>query len=566
MKNLLTILFVGASCMLGAQTVSSLKTFKNKEAKLRAGNLFDLKVNEGNIALIAEIKKGTAEQLTFTSELVLVNRTETNFDFAMATQKRREIFNSSSGVEGTYSHVAVDVLKSDVLQVTSADALSKTLGVNTVNKTKIGLKSGLGFAIQKGDIQFVTNVMGDRVRTFTTFVSREEIKLKSEEGKSITYEFHSSAADALQLEFKESDTYNKSKIKTMQSFINQEGDLLLIGKRRPVIKFGKAPNDEDLMPVYYVYKLSPKTMDIIEQTVIKEPVSRGIIFRESLPVNKGILLISAPLDITGEKIPKDKNPRNYVFRLIGNDTKVKFELTHEVPSGYTQFSQAFELADKSIVLVAAITEKKKDKFFNQGTYLVPGDAYYIMTIKEGKVTNSQKLTAEAFNMNYIIPPATKAGKYTYNPACELTTNIAHFDMADGGLVSAWRVTRNDNGILKYSGDIVLQFAADGKLTQKYFKAAQTDFVPEMTSVLWMKDNNSFYLLTHVANDKGELEESTITQIDIVGKTMGVPVLLGDEKHILSNKFPYFESSASRIQFFGFDKSGKEFWTQQVELN
>src|SRR5699024_2842601 len=124
----------------------------------------------------------------------------------------------------------------------------------------------------------------------------------------------------------------------------------------------------------------------------------------TLPMNKGILLVSAPNNLLD---PKDPNPRNYVFRLVGDDTNMKFEIAHEVPSGFTQFSQVFELAEKSIVLIAAVHEKRVDKYYNQGTYAVPNVAFYVMTIRDGKVTQSQTFPAKEFYGSFITPQGNK---------------------------------------------------------------------------------------------------------------------------------------------------------------
>lgn len=566
MKNvILTIcLLVGT---VQAQEIQPLKTFKSKDVKIRASSLYDVKLNEqsGELTLISTIKNNTAEKLYFNADFTLKNKVDTTFDFVANDKKRKQLYNKSSGSGINYQNISVDLLKADVIEIVSADAFSKSAGINIINKGKIGLKNPSGFSIQKGDIQFVTNVIGDRVRTFTTFVSKEEMRLKSEEGKNLTYEFHASSADGLQFEFKESDSYNKSKTNKINSFVSQESDLLLISKRKPIIKFGKAPSDADLLPVYYIHKISPKTMDIGEPTILKEPVSRGIIYREKLELNAGVILISAPLDITGEKVPKDPNPRNYVFRLIGNDTKVKFEINYEVPSGFTQFSNAFELADKSIVLIAAINNKKKDKYFNQGTFSIPEDAYYILTIKNGVVTSNTTINSENFNKSFIIPKGEKMSKRFFNPAFGLTNPIGSFNLKDGGLITAWQISYDINGKSTFLGNLVLHFNSEGKLNANYWIGAKTEFSPNIEAGLFMKNESEFYLLSHVANEKGEIEESWLNKIILSEKSIGEQLNIADDKHVLSSKFPFITKSNWEIQFFGFDKSGKEIWTQLFKL-
>lgn len=560
-KNLLSLAVI-LSAGVYAQTASPVKTFKSKEAKVRANNLQHVSLHNGNIELLAFVKKGSAEKLVFNSDLQLQSRIDTVFDFEADEKKRREIFKQSSGVGASFEHVSVDVLKSDVIEIASADALSKAAGLNLLNKTKVGMIANPGFAIQKGDIQFVTNVMGDRVRTFTTFVAKEEIRLKSDEGKNLMYEFHSSGADGLRFEFKESDTYNKSKMESMKSFMNQDADLLLVAKRKPIVKFGKAPTANDLLPVYYIYKVSPKTMDIVTESKFSEPVARAVVFRESLKRNKSILLVSAPTDITGDKSPSDPDPRNYIFRIIGEDTKIKQEFNYQVPSGQTQFAQALELPDGSIALTGITNIEKKDKYVNKGTLPMAYDACFTMVIKDGKVVSTDIVNTKDFQNTFATAQGEKLNaKNVWMPTHELTRNFSNIELADGGVVSAWTVTSQYGG--GYTGDVVLHFSPQGKLVGKYWVASKNNFTPALESELFRKNDKELYLVTHVNNDKGALDESHVVKIDLGTKSMGPRTLLGDEKHVLTEKFPYVQVSDKELQVFGFDKGGKEFWTQRI---
>ncbi|MES2689971.1 MAG: hypothetical protein V4658_06175, partial [Bacteroidota bacterium] len=167
---------------------------------------------------------------------------------------------------------------------------------------------------------------------------------------------------------------------------------------------------------------------------------------------------------------------------------------------------------------------------------------------------------------FILPPGEKAGKTFYNPAYELTKNTSNQSLPDGGMLSVWTVKNmGPNNAEVYSGDVALQFSADGKLVAKYWLASKSVFIPALETEVFKKNDHEFYLLTHVADDKGTLVASHLTQIDLKAKTMGARILVGDERHVLNTKFPYVQSSDNDIQFFGFDKGGKEFWTQKVSF-
>lgn len=560
-----------------AQTLSPLKTFRSKEAKVRANNLHSIEPGVGGIELTAFLKKGSAEKLRFNNDLILQSRIDTAFDFEAEEKKKKQSFWESfaAGAPG-YTKTYSDVLKSDVLEITSSDALSKSFGANIVNKGKIGLKSSPAFAVQKGDVKLITNITnygegdmrGNTTRTSTVFEVKEEIKLKSDEGKNLLYEFHSSNAEAIQVAFRESysrrQTYSNKSFgsQNMKTLISEEGDLLLVGKRKPVVKFGKAPSAEDLLPVYYVYRISPKKMDVTDQGKFSEPVARAVIFRETLPKNKGILLVSAPTDITGDKSPTDPNPRNYVFRVIGEDTKVKQEFIYEVPSGQTQFAQALEMPDGSIVLTGITNLEKKDKFINKGTLPMAYDAFFTMVIKDGKVVSNDVVSTKDFQSGFITAKGEKANaKNVWMPTHELVKNVSNIELADGGLVSAWTATSLYGG--GYAGEVVLHFSPQGKLLGRYWVPSKNAFMPALGSELFRKNDKEFYLVTHTNNDKGELEESRIVKIDLASGSMGQSMLLGDEKHVLTEKLPYVQLSDNELQVFGFDKGGKEFWTQKV---
>lgn len=577
MKKLILISTFLISQHCFAQQVSELKTFKSKEAKTRHANLFDLKLTEGGaIELTSVTKKDKAEKLSLSSDLVLLKMEEIPFDPQKEAEKERERWAWRA------VGASEEILKADVLEVASTDALSKAAGINTINKGKLGLKSGLGFSIQKGDVKLVTNVAnygtddmrGNRTRTFTVFVPKDEIKLKSDEGKNIVYEFHSSKAEALQVAFVETDSRTtnsgygskSSNIENMKAMISQEADLLLIGNRRPIVKFGKAPSAEDMLPVYYVYKISPKAMDIVAQTKFSEPVARGIIYRETLKINGGVILVSAPTSLVK---PNDPNPRNYVFRLIGDDTQLKFEFTHEVPSGFTQFSQAIEMPDGSIILMGALVEKRFDKYFNQGTTVLKGDGFYSMTIKDGKVIQSETINDDAFFGGFKTPAGEQMKKESYNTMAELTKNVSNQPLPNGGMLSVWSLyypRPENNTLMAYTGDIAFQFSATGKLEARYWNENKnkTKVKPPVDAEIIKKSDTEFYWLTYTADETGNLATPAFTKIDTNAKTLSAKTSVGDEKHFVSQKFTYIQSE-NKFQFFGFDQGGKEFWTQTITL-
>jgi len=305
-------------------------------------------------------------------------------------------------------------------------------------------------------------------------------------------------------------------------------------------------------------------MDIVAQNKFAEPVGRGIIYREALTLNKGIILVSAPTSLVK---PLDPNTKNYAFRLIGNDTKTKFEFTHEVPSGATQFSQVFELADSSIILIAAINEKRVDKYFNQGTTVVPQDAFYTMTIKNGKVTQTEKFSSSDFYNSFKTPDGVRAEKSVYNPAYEITKNISNEYLPNGGMLSFWSLyyPRPENNALSfYMGDLALQFSPEGKLEAKYWIECKNTFKPAVASSVIQKNDHEFFWLTYEGNETGALATPQITTIDVTAKKIGPKTIVGDDKHFVSQKYPVIQTSEG-LQFFGFDKTGKEFWTQKVNL-
>ena len=80
-----------------------------------------------------------------------------------------------------------------------------------IQKGKVGMKSGLAFKVQKGDIKLTQNenqetsyygsagssTTGSNA-VFTWFDVKDELKLKSDEGKNLAYEFHSSKGESIQ--------------------------------------------------------------------------------------------------------------------------------------------------------------------------------------------------------------------------------------------------------------------------------------------------------------------------------------------------------------------------------
>ena len=577
---------------MSAQTAGEMKVFRSKEAKVRSSNLHSLELAEnGNVELVAFLKSKSAEKVVLKPDLTLEKREEVAFDFdADEKEIGWRFFN--------YTYTKTEVVKTDVLNV----KLPSFLGVDLADRRKVGLVLNGAFKIQKGDIVLVQNEGQDYYSMWnsvkTEYRVKEEVeKFKSDGDKNLSYEFHSSNGEAIQESMNailgkamakmsrkgndhKEDNASATALKDFNASISAEADLLLVGKRNPVYKFGKAPSEADMLPEYYAFLFSPKTMEEITHSKFQEPLSRAVIYREALKLNKGILLVSAPTHIFNVK-PVDPNPKNYVFRLIGNDTKLKFEFVHEVPSGYTQFSQALELPDSSIVLMAGFNAKKTDKYINR--YVTPFNArsIYMITIKNGKVTREETITEEAWASGLLLPEGDKMKHDPYTPAIELKENLANEYLPNGGLLSVWGVRSVDSkGQPVYVGDIALQFAANGKLEARYWLECKTQSLKRaVKSFVVKKADNEFFLVTFdPLYQKEEFRviksvpvkvmagyaNPAIVKINTAAKTMSKKTMVGDGKHVVNDSYPYVLSDNS-IHFFGFDKGGKEFWRQTVTL-
>lgn len=578
---------------LSAQTAGEMKVFKNKEAKVRSSNLHDLRLAaNGNVELVAFLKSKSAEKIVLKPDLSLEKREEVAFDFDEDEKQIGYRFFS-------YTYTKTEVVKTDVLNV----KLPSFMGVDLGDRRKVGMVANGAFKIQKGDIVLVQNEGQDHEGSWngvsTQYKVKEEVeKFKSEGDKNLSYEFHASNGEAIQESMNailakamtqmsrkgndhREDESTADALKDFKAAIDADADMLLIGKRNPVYKFGKAPSEADMLPEYYAFLFSPKTMEEVTHSRFQEPLSRAIIYREALKLNKGILLVSAPTHLFNVK-PVDENPRNYVFRLIGNDTRLKFELAHVVPSGFTQFSQALELPDSSIVLMAGYNAKKTDKYINR--YVTPFNtrSIYMLTIKNGKVVQEQTLSEEEWTAGLIVPAGEKLKKDPYTPAIELKENIANEALPNGGLLSVWAVKSVDSkGLPIYMGDIALQFASNGKLEAKYWLECENQALKRaVRSTVIRKSANEFFLVTFdplYQKEEYRVVKSvpvkvmagyaspSVTKINTATKTIGKKTQAGDEKHVVSDSFPYILSDNS-IHFFGFDKGGKEFWKQTVALD
>jgi hypothetical protein len=58
---------------------------------------------------------------------------------------------------------------------------------------------------------------------------------------------------------------------------------------------------------------------------------------------------------------------------------------------------------------------------------------------------------------------------------------------------------------------------------------------------------------------------SVVKINTTSKTISKKTVIGDEKHVVSDSFPYVQAD-NTIHFFGFDKGGKEFWKQSLVLD
>jgi hypothetical protein len=593
MKTMIASLTLIFATSLSAQTAGDMKLFRNKDAKLRSSNLHDLRIAEnGNVELVAFLKSKSAEKIVMKPDLTLEKREEVAFDFDADEKRIGWSF-------WDYTYNKTEVVKTDVLNV----KLPSFLGVDLADRRKVGLVTNGGFKIQKGDIVLVQNEGQNSDGAWngvsTHYKVKEEVeKFKSDGDKNLSYEFHSSNGEAIQESMNAilgkamTQMYRKGKdhrqenttgdeLKNFKASIDADADMLLIGKRNPVVKFGKAPSEADMLPEYYAILFSPKTMEEITHSKFQEPVSRAVVYREALKLNKGILLVSAPTHIFNIK-PVDENPRNYMFRLIGNDTKLKFELTHVVPSGFTQFSRALELPDSSIVLMAGFNAKKTDKYVNR--YVTPFNtrSVYIVTIKNGKVIHEETLTEDEWTAGLQLPAGGKMKKDPYTPAIELKENIANEHLPNGGLLSFWAVKSVDaKGLPVYLGDVALQFAANGKLEARYWLECENQSIKRaVKSFVLKKSGTEFFWITFDALYQKEEYRSvksvstkvmagyanpSVVKINTTAKSIGKKTMIGDEKHVVSDSFPYVQAD-NTIHFFGFDKGGKEFWKQSLVLD
>ncbi len=301
MKTLILLPCLLSGIAAFSQTPGTIQLFYNKEAKVRSHNLNNVQLSDnGSIELTAFIKAKRAEKITFGPNLQLIKREEVDFDF-----------DSDEKIIGgrffDYTWNKTQVIKEDVLEVASADVVSKVVGMNFIPKGKVGLKNGGAFKIQKGDIKLIQsegqNTTYDATyssNSVTTYFSvKEELKLKSEEDKNLLYEFHSSKGEYIQDKMDvilsklltdmsrkggdhKGDADYETDAKEFKALTGADADLLVIAKRKPIYKFGKAPSESDMLPEYYAIQFSPKTMDEISHTKFAEPVSREIIYRESL--------------------------------------------------------------------------------------------------------------------------------------------------------------------------------------------------------------------------------------------------------------------------------------------
>lgn len=593
MKTIILSATLIIAASLSAQTAGEMKLFKNKDARVRSNNLHNLQLAEnGNIELIAFLKSKSAEKIVLKPDLSLEKREEVAFDFDEDEKQIGWRFFS-------YTYNKTEVVKTDVLNV----KLPSFFGVDLADRRKVGMVTNGAFKIQKGDIVLVQSEGQDGDWAWngvsTQYRVKEEVeKFKSDGDKNLSYEFHSSNGEAVQESMNailakamtqmyrkgndhREDETTAAALKNFKATIDAEADMLLIGKRNPVYKFGKAPSEADMLPEYYAFLFSPKTMEEITHSKFQEPLSRAVIYREALKLNKGILLVSAPTSIFNVK-PVDENPKNYVFRLIGNDTKMKFELSHAVPSGFTQFSQALELPDSSIVLMAGYNAKKTDKYINR--YVTPFNtrSIYILTIKNGKVVYEETLSEEEWVSGLLLPEGAKLKNDPYTPAIELKENIASEYLPNGGLLSFWAVKSVDSkGLPVYMGDIALQFAPNGKVEAKYWLECEKPAIKRAVRSLVVKKNaNEFFWITFDPLYQKEEYRSvksvsakviagyanpSVTRINTTSKTIGKKIVAGDDKHLVNDSFPYVQEG-NTIHFFGFDKGGKEFWKQSVVLD
>lgn len=611
MKTALSYFFIaGLFAGLIAQKAGEVKTFKDKKVKLNVNNLYNISVNSDNNEVQAYTfnKKGKAESILFNSNFTLKEKKEIDFDFDRDRDKKiKEQYGDGVKLEYGKNGYPFLVLQEDVLYIGM-----KGLGIKLsadANKVGLNLISGTNMFIERGRlIQYTSSYnygsYGSGSSVNNEFQAQDELKLKSDEDKNMTYEYSKTNGQEFYFRntsevsmttyqksgeskslvysgmyadyYKVYDTYSshtKTAVKggaiARRLISGASGDVLLVGKRTNVFKFGKRPDAEDYLPYYYIFQIDARTLDIKAQNKFQEPLMRGIVFRHALSVSGGMLLVSAPVKNAGDKVtPKDENVKRYVFRHFCDDAKMSWELVHEMPSGFTRFLNLVELPDSSMILYAIADSKKADSYFNKKIG-VSGDIFYSIKIKNGKVLGSTTLNMEEYYAGYKLPANIKPVKEPFNIQEQELKIVQARSLDDGGIIITGIVTKTDpaNGVVRIFGSVLLHFSVNGQLENRFFMPNTSETRPRLDPLTFQTDEHEFLWLTF--NSKGgneSLLSPAFTKINLKDKTISPALLVGDKDHVVTSKNPMiFNPETKTMSFFGFDADGEEFWTQNIVL-
>ncbi len=509
-----------------------------------------------------------------------------------------------------YGNLPVKVYKDPdtrelVEEITLKDSLIKLKDAPTINGQSL-TASGTTYriALSKGAYVYQKRHSKGSYRELTFFKIYEDIKLRNDEGKRLVYVTSKSIGEEQlyrQTYFslntiKVKDYSNVSLTSTASSlgavsnalgvltaptdvYANVEkfelkpaaltcGDLLLVGYRVNEIKFGKAPTAEELLPTFYTYRFNGITTEVVDQTKFQEPVSRFVTFSKSLTYNGGLLLVSTPFDNIGDRAPKDKNPRNYVIRHITDNAKIGYELTLEVPSGYTRFEQCFEQIDGSIILFASMDSDKKEKYFNRKTTGGKGfgtDQFYVAVIKDGKLISTQTLNKVGAPEFVLVGEGDKKKEFSSDMNSMIVSDVRYTN--DGLLVFTSIPYKDNTGIPMNKGFGCMQFNKEGKLVKIYWQPTVSEFESKITpQVSRVSENEFLWVVSERLNNEKPFHNTKLVKINISAQTATSPVVVGDEKHVTLEQYPAFiNPDAKSITFFGFDLGGKELWKQDVKF-
>jgi len=595
------------ACSSLAQKPGDIKTFKDKKVKLNVDNLYRLEI-EGDNEMKAYTfnKKGQAEVTSFDSSLGLKDRKDVDFDFDKDEQETfKKRYGSQVRMEYGDNGYPYLVLKDNVLYITS-----NVLGIKIQgDMNKIGLNvQATGMLLQKGQIiQYTSSynhgTYGSGNSVETRFKALQEVRLKSDEEKNMDFEYQKSNGEVFSFANTSEmnmTTYNKSgtekellysgqyadyykvydkytahsKQKTAYGMIRRSmiegatGDMLIVGKRRPIVKFAKRPAPEDMLPYYYVFRIDPLTLEVKEQSKFQEPVSRGVIFRHCLNVSGGMLLVSAPTKFAGDNVmPKDENGRRYVFRHIAENTKPDWQVEYEMPSGFTRFVNAIELPDSSIILYGTADSKKADTYYNKKIGL-SGDVFYSIKIRNGKVLGAFATPLDSYHASFRLPEGLKA-KEGYDPETQTLTVVQTRYLSDGNTMLVATATEFDGKEQKdkIKGNVILVFNTEGKLERQFWIPSDSPVKPGLDPLTFQQSEHEFLWLTFESGDpNGRFMHPSFCRINLESNSVSAPVPVGDAKHFVTTKNPMIISPDNKVlNFFGFDKGGKEFWTQAITL-